>query len=41
MAPIRGCAPLCLLISISSFAFLMDKNAASETAAGDPFQLED
>ena len=36
VAPMRGCAPLCLRISINSVAFLIARNAASTAASGLP-----
>ena len=36
VAPNLGCAPLCLLMSISSAAFLTALNAASQTSLGVP-----
>src|SRR5207237_7572199 len=36
VAPMRGCAPLCLRISINSDAFLIARNAASTAASGLP-----
>ena len=36
VAPIRGCSPLCLVMSINSPAFLIAKKAASITASGLP-----
>ena len=36
VAPMRGCSPLCLLMSINSPAFLMALKAASITLAGSP-----
>ena len=39
VAPKRGCAPLCLLISINSDAFLMSRKAASITGSGAPTKV--
>ena len=39
VAPIRGCSPLCLLISINSPAFFMARKAASITASGTPTKV--
>ena len=39
VAPIRGCDPLCLLISISSEAFFIELNAAFLTASGEPIKV--
>ena len=39
VAPIRGCSPLCLLISITSAAFFIAKYAASITALGSPTKV--
>src|SRR5438132_4208314 len=36
VAPMRGCAPLCLRMSISSAAFLIARNAASTAASRFP-----
>src|SRR6266404_295224 len=36
VAPMRGCAPLCLRISMSSAAFFIPRQAASITASGLP-----
>ena len=36
VAPMRGCAPLCLRMSISSAAFFTPAKAASTTASGEP-----
>ena len=39
VAPMRGWAPWCCLMSISSPAFLTDLNAASTTASGGPTKV--
>ena len=39
VAPIRGCSPECLLMSMSSDAFLMAKKAASITSSGVPTKV--
>ncbi|MBI3593080.1 MAG: tyrosine-type recombinase/integrase [Nitrospirae bacterium] len=39
VAPMRGCSPLCLLMSISSPAFFIALNAASITASGFPTKV--
>src|SRR6266496_3293222 len=39
VAPIRGCAPLCLRMSINSAAFLIARNAASTVASGSPTKV--
>ena len=39
VAPIRGCSPLCLDISISSEAVLIELNAASITLSGGPIKV--
>src|SRR2546421_42756 len=39
VAPIRGCAPLCLRMSINSAAFLIPRNAASTAASGFPTKV--
>ena len=39
VAPMRGCSPLCLLISINSPAFLIATKAASITACGVPTKV--
>ena len=36
VAPILGCSPVCLLISINSEAFLIARNAALMTFSGSP-----
>src|SRR5947208_1111145 len=37
--PIRGCAPFCFRMSISSAAFLIPRNAASTAASGSPTKV--
>ena len=39
VAPNLGCSPVCLLISMSSLAFLMSLNAASITCSGSPTKV--
>ena len=39
VAPKRGCSPLCLLISMSSEAFLINLKAASITCSGSPTKV--
>ena len=40
VAPMRGCAPLCLLMSMSSAALRMARKAASATASGEPTKVK-
>ena len=39
VAPMRGCAPVCRRMSMTSAARLMARNAASATAAGEPTKV--
>ena len=39
MAPIRGCSPLCLLMSMSLAAIEIARNAASMTRPGSPTKV--